>query len=76
MPIIFANIGNVKEHIKNSLNDFLIPIDFDASSVADIVRAFSNNFTLYNQIAVASSEYAVEYYDITNFRKLYQKLFE
>lgn len=76
IPIISTDVGSVKEHVKNNVNGFLIPVDFDVSSVVDIIREISNSFILYNQISVASREHAVEYFDITNFRKRYQKLFE
>jgi glycosyltransferase involved in cell wall biosynthesis len=76
IPIISSNVGSVSEHLQNNVNGFLIPIDFDVSSVVGIIREISNNFTLYNKLSVASRGHAVEHFDIFNFRKRYQKLFE
>ena len=76
IPIISTDVGSIKEHIKNNVNGFLIPIDFNISSVSEMIRGISERFEFYNQLSLLSRNHAVNFFDITNFRKRYQKLFE
>lgn len=76
IPVVATDVGSISEHLKTNFNGFVIPIDFKSDNVIVLVNKISSDYACYNSLATNARNYAVNNFNIRDFKEQYRKIFE